>query len=75
MIIDAKGEYLTRSGKLVIINEIDENPDTTVMSFKCKGHIRHQKEGKRDKFEWNIWHRSGAFTGFPGNDLDIVSVV
>ena len=72
ILIDAKGVYLTRGGLQVRIDQIDENPDTTVTAFKCKGYIHYPREGKKDKLEFNIWHRSGMFTCFEGH-LDIVS--
>ena len=72
ILIDVKGKYVTRNGLVVDIQELDEEPDVAITAFKCKGYIFHPRPDKKDKIEWNIWHRSGAFSGFP-DPRDIVS--
>lgn len=71
VIIDSKGWYLTRAGLRVHIEQIDEDPSMEVTAFKCKGHLTTPRKGKADKVEWNIWHRSGHFSGFD-DPLDII---
>jgi hypothetical protein len=73
VIIDSKGIYITRDGSSVEIHQFDEFPDLSVMACKCKGYLKIVREGKSDKFEWNIWHRSGMYSGVFGHKLDIIN--
>lgn len=72
-IIDAPGQYVTRSGKSVRIHEVKDNPTHNTTAFAAKGTIRYKKPNNvRYTQEYNIWHVSGRVSVFDIHDNDIV---
>lgn len=74
MIIDSEGEYLTRAGNKVLIEEVDYQIRYDIVAFKCGGWMF--KPDDSDKKEWKIWHYSGKSTACSKeNDWDIVAKI
>ena len=74
VIIDRKGIYQTRGGRLVMIDTVDTEttPDYPNMAFKCKGYLITKTKSGRTKYIWNIWHLSGMFRVVGEHPNDIV---
>ena len=75
VIIDAPGDYLTRAGHRVIIDEI-KAVTPGMYDFNCKGTllIRHQiRNGYKRIFQ--IWHASGRNVAVGESKRDIVAKI
>lgn len=71
VIIDAPGEYITRTGLRVTIHEI--KPPTTG-TFNCKGTlwIPARREGGKPKPAYNVWTQGGHFRTVSESMFDVV---
>lgn len=73
VIVDSKGEYITRGGDKVIIHEIKYPNDISYGStvFPCKGVLYIKKKVKTVK-RFNAWHVSGRIYPYKESKFDII---
>lgn len=70
-IIDAPGEYITRSGQRAVIDRIDSPEKATA---NCKGtlYFPPKKPGGKEKTDYQIWQPNGRFNFLNESMFDIV---
>lgn len=73
VVVDEPGEYRARCGNVVIVTKVEDHGPLNVTRFNCKGYLVHRRRpGKRDRYEFHIWHQSGFFVAVGEHDYDIV---
>ena len=73
VIIDAPGLYMTRDGRRVRIDRIDQRPEFLARGFAAKGSIERMFRGKMKFHDYNIWHVSGHAGALREHPRDIVA--
>lgn len=68
VVIDGPGQYLTRGGKRVVIQEHHRD---TVSTFKASGSLIMREKPLRK--QWQIWKPNGQFRAIGESEFDIVS--
>lgn len=74
IVVSHKGEYITRDGRKVLINEVKPQGDLGTTSFNCKGNLITVSDTGRERREYNIWHESGRSSVYSELGCDIVGV-
>lgn len=67
VVITGPGQYRTRSGKRVVIDQYDR---PTTSSWPHAGHIIHRE--KPERTEWQTWQSNGQIGSVGESPLDIV---
>lgn len=74
IIITELGNYLTRAGETVEIEDINDHLDNlSVTRFNCRGYRIGKYPSGRVRRTWGIWHQSGIHTGVGEHPDDIVA--
>ena len=71
-VIDAPGDYVTRSGRRVTIHEVKQPKSSDCTEFLAKGSIWKKTDRMGINPEYQIWHISGRCFPLRESKIDIV---